>query len=320
MSSVQTGLEQNRVAEWRVVHIHVPHSAHTPFLCDVVGPLLRQEGLQDHFFFLRYWQGGPHLRLRMLCGPEAGSADAAERVVDGLARAMPEFGAEERQEYEFGLTLQDELARLEEASTRETRPIGSLDRAPYAPEYRKYGGRQGLDIAEAVFRRTSAAVLDMLDRRPPGRPGAARAPIGEAARIMAMFLHGAGLDREAAVRFLREYEDWWRRYAPDDAQRAWPGLYRNVAPQMINLCGAVWRDGATDDVFHDISTEAAARARSVCGAEDGSDVRELLLDATPYPGCLSNYVHTTNNRLGLLPAAEGLVAYLVRKGLEESAG
>ncbi|MCC2278366.1 thiopeptide-type bacteriocin biosynthesis protein [Streptomyces sp. ET3-23] len=302
------------------MHIHIPHSLHTPFLCDVVEPLLRAEGLQEHFFFLRYWQGGPHMRLRMLCGPGAAPVEAADRVVAGLERAMPEFGAEAREEYALGLTLQDELARLEKETSREGRPVGSLDPVAYEPEFRKYGGTEGVAIAETVFRKSSVAVLDLLGRQPEARAGARRAPIGEAARIMVMFLHGAGLDAEAAVPFLREYEEWWRPYAPEEMVRAWPELYRGVSAQMTNLCSAVRGDGAVDDVFHRISAEATARARTVCGAEPGGDARELRLDGTAYMGCLANYVHTTNNRLGLVPAAEGLVAYLVRRGLEEPAG
>ncbi|MER7697348.1 MULTISPECIES: lantibiotic dehydratase C-terminal domain-containing protein [unclassified Streptomyces] len=305
--------------EWRVVHFYVPHSLHTPLLCDVVYPLLRDEGLQDHFFFLRYWQGGPHLRLRMRCGPGAGSADAAERVVAGLARAMPEFGAEAQEEYALGLTLQDELARLEKETSAEGRPLGSLDRVPYAPEYRKYGGAQGVEIAETVFRKSSVAVLDLLAGQPREWVAARRAPIGEAARVMAMFLHGAGFGPAAAAVFLQEYEEWWRAYAPEAVHQAWPQLYEGVSAQITGLCASVWRGAVTDDVFHAMSVEATARARAVCGARPDSDARELLLDGTPYPGCLSNYIHTTNNRLGLVPAAEGLVAYLLRRGLDDLA-
>ncbi|MFD3948205.1 lantibiotic dehydratase C-terminal domain-containing protein [Streptomyces sp. NPDC058579] len=306
--------------EWRVVHVHVPHSLHTPFLCDVVDPLLRAEGLRDHFFFLRYWQGGPHLRLRMRCGPGAGSVEAAERVVEGLERAMPEFGAEARDEYALGLKMQEELARLEGEDPRAGRPVGTLERAPYEPEYRKYGGPEGVEIAETVFRRSSPAILDLLGRQPREWVDQRRAPIGEAARIMAMFLHGAGYDPEAASLFLREYEEWWSTYAPEEMRLAWPRLYDSASAKLTSLCASIWHDGATDDVFHEISAEATARARSVTGAHDGQDARDLRLDGTPYAGCLSNYVHTTNNRLGLVPAAEGLVAYLVRRALEDLPG
>ncbi|TLQ44293.1 lantibiotic dehydratase C-terminal domain-containing protein [Streptomyces marianii] len=317
LNYAQTNSGQAGTREWRVVHIHVPHSLHTPFLCDVVDPLLRAEGLRDDFFFLRYWQGGPHLRLRMLCGPGAGSAEAAERVVAGLAGAMPEFGAEVREEYALGLAMQDELARLEGEIPREGRPVGALDRVPYEPEHRKYGGPEGVEIAETVFRKSSAAVLDLLGRQPRAWVEERRAPIGEAARVMAMSLHGAGFDPEAATLFLRDYEDWWRTYAPEVMQRAWPQLYSSASARLAKLCNAIWRGGATDDVFHEISAEATAHARSLCGAEPDGDARDLRLDGTPYSGCLSNYVHTTNNRLGLVPAAEGLVAYLVRRALAE---
>lgn len=319
MNCTQTSSEQTGTAQWRPVHIHIPPSLHTSFLCDVVGPLLEDEGLQDHFFFLRYWQGGPHVRLRMLCGPEAGSAEAAERVVARLADAMPEFDAAAHEEYAVGLRLQDELARLEGETSREGQPLGALAPVTYEPEFRKYGGTEGVAIAETVFRKSSVAVLDLLARQ-PAAAGAGRAPVGEAAKIMVMFLHGAGLDPEAATRFLREYEDYWRKYAPENVQSAWPKMYEGVSSQLTNLCAAVWRGEGTGDVFHGMSVEATARARAVCGAKADADVHELRLDGTPYLSCVSNYVHTTNNRLGLIPAGEGLVAYLVRRGLEGLVG
>ncbi|GLF97398.1 lantibiotic dehydratase C-terminal domain-containing protein [Streptomyces yaizuensis] len=302
-----------------MAHLHLPPSLHTAFLNDTVAPLLRAEGLWDHFFFLRYWQGGPHLRLRMLCGPGAGSAAAAERVVAALARSLPEFDSGAREEYAYGLTLQAELARLEQEEETAGLPLGSVDRAPYAPEYRKYGGPQGVAIAETVFRETSVAVLGLLAEQ-AARGGTGQAPIGEAARIMAMFLRGAGLGPEAAIVFLREYEEWWRRYAPDTVRAAWPQLYRGVSPQLTNLCAAVWADSPPDDAFLATSAGATERARAAAGTAPGGDVHDLRLAGTPYLGCLSNYIHTANNRLGLVPAHEGLVAHLVRRALEERAG
>ncbi|MFB9903831.1 thiopeptide-type bacteriocin biosynthesis protein [Allokutzneria oryzae] len=301
------------------MHLHLPPSLHDHFLRATVAPLLRAEGLYEHFFFLRYWQGGPHIRLRMLTGPGAALADAVERVLAGLAEAMPEFAPEAREEYELGLTHQAELARLEGENPRDARAVGTLDPAPYEPEYGKYGGVEGVASAEVLFRESSAAVLDLLVAQ--NTPvGTRRAPIGEAARIMAMFLHGAGLDPDAAKRFLQQYEDYWSKWAPEDMRRAWPKLYQGVSAQLTQLCAAVWHKGATEDVFHDISAGAAARARSLCGVGLDVDVRDLSLDGTPYLSCLSNYVHTTNNRLGLVPASEGLVAHIVRRGLEEAIG
>ncbi|WP_344885731.1 lantibiotic dehydratase C-terminal domain-containing protein [Allokutzneria multivorans] len=299
------------------MHLHLSPSLHDHFLRAVVAPLLRAEGLYEHFFFLRYWQGGPHIRLRMRTGPDA--APAVDRVLAGLAEAMPEFAEQAREEYELGLAHQAELARLEGEVTGDARAVGTLDPAAYEPEYGKYGGVDGVASAEILFRETSAAVLDLLVAQ--NTPvGTRRAPIGEAARIMAMFLHGAGLDPEAAKVFLQQYEDYWSKWAPEEMRRAWPKLYQGVSAQLTQLCASVWLRGATADVFHDISAGAAARARSLCGAAPDADVRQLSLDGTPYLSCLSNYIHTTNNRLGLVPASEGLVAYIVRRGLEEAIG
>lgn len=299
------------------MHIYLPHSLHTSFLVDSVQRCVKESNLQNQFFFLRYWQGGPHLRLRVQLEPGGGAV--FERLRERIESSLPKFSEEEREEYHYGMALQDELARLENERSLEAQEIGAVKTTPYFPEFRKYGGNRGIEVAERVFRSTSVAVLELLATRAAGGRSSLSAPIGEAAQIMVMFLRGAGFSQEASVPFLASYEDWWRPYAPEAVQQSWPQIYEQVAPQLKQLCSSTWAERDLKDRFYVSSYEAAEQARSIAGMPSGGDVREVLLDGTPFSGCLSNYIHTTNNRLGLVPAGEGLVAYLVRKALEDSA-
>ena len=50
------------------VYLHRPAPEQDRFLLDVAAPLLRRlvhEGRASAWHFLRYWAGGPHLRLRL---------------------------------------------------------------------------------------------------------------------------------------------------------------------------------------------------------------------------------------------------------------
>lgn len=297
--------------------MYLPHSLHTPYLVDVVAPALSELSLDDAFFFLRYWQGGPHLRLRLSLPEDDRPGDLVEAFVSRLVGGLPELTDAQRDEYEAGLRLQDELARLERESSVPPRAAGTVVPMPYVPETAKYGGARGVAIAEDVFRGTSVEVLDVLGSlmRSGGDDG--RAPIGEAARVMVMLVSGAGLSREQAVPFLRAYEEWWSSYAPPRLQESWPRLYPSVDAQMRALCTTAWGEPGPADVLHDIGVRAAAQARESADRPTPTDIRDVTLDGTPFAGCLSNYIHTTNNRLGLVPAAEGMVAYLVRRGIED---
>jgi thiopeptide-type bacteriocin biosynthesis protein len=298
----------SRAGGWRALHVHLPHSLQTAFLRDVIGPVVRSTGAGSRFFFLRYWQGGPHIRLRI----DGADEEAVESVRAALTAAVPPMTAELTAEYDYEVSLQSDLARLEGEHVADVRPAGTVEPMPYTPEYDKYGGVEGVRIAEELFCRTSGAVLDLAAARAAPGP---RAPVGEAIRIMAMSLKGSGMDVEESREFLGRYEEFWRRYVPPGHDRTWPGLYDRTRRKVVELCGAVWHDGRTD-VFHDTYADALAAARAA-GTVSGGGLDGLVLGATPYTRCLANYVHTTNNRLGIIPAGEAFVAHVMHRSLAE---
>lgn len=294
---------------WRALHIYLPHSLQTGFLRDAIRPAVRDAGVRDRFFFLRYWQGGPHIRLRI----HGAGEDVVESVRSTVAAAIPPLTPELTAEYEYEVSMQGDLADLEDEQTAAIRTPGTVEPAAYSPEYDKYGGDEGIRIAEELFCATSVAVLDLAAARGGTEP---KAPVGEAIRIMAMSLKGSGLDIGQSREFLGRYETWWRRYVPPGYDEQWPGLYDKTREKVTNLCTSVWHDGKTD-VFHDTYAKARAAAGAVQDASNGAELTELTLGRTPYARCLSNYVHTTNNRLGIIPAGEAFVAHVMRRSLAE---
>lgn len=311
-SDVATGVA------WRAFHLYMPHSTHTRFLRDAVAPILRSEGFTDRFFFLRYWQGGPHLRIRLLHDGTDTSSRAIATVRAKLADAMPAATDELLAEYQLGASLQDELARRERAAALPPRPAGTVDTMPYTPESVKYGGPAGIAIAEEVFRATSREVLSMLENARTADPEGTRAPIGEAVRVVAMSLRGARLGRDEAMPFLDSYVDWWDGYADERARALRPRAYDRIADRVSSLVAAAAVAGTGDDPIVATVRRATDAARSAAGADSATRPGAIRLDGTPYLGCLSNYIHTTNNRLGLVPAAEALVADLVRRGIRDA--
>ncbi|MDA2804672.1 thiopeptide-type bacteriocin biosynthesis protein [Nocardiopsis suaedae] len=314
MSSTETGPDAAAAREdggrtWSVLHAHLPPTAQSRFLSEAVAPYVEEHGLRGRFFFLRYWKGGPHIRLRF-DDREAPDPERAGR----LARAVPDFGQDLRDEYDGQAGYQAELARLEGEEAAGVRPLGTVEPAVYRPEYGKYGGPEGIRIAEDLFCATSAAVLDVLAVR--GARSTGGPPVGESVRIMAMSLRGAGLDSDAMVAFLHEYEHWWRPFVPEGADRGWDGMYTKARDGLRDMCGPIL-DGAAADAFHDAYAEAAARARTVAGLPPGAPAAGIALPGAAFRDCLSHYLHTTNNRLGLFPAGEALAARLMRRCIEE---
>ncbi|WP_371535847.1 hypothetical protein OG210_09840 [Streptomyces sp. NBC_00466] len=125
---------------------------------------LRQRGLADRFFFLRHWQGGPHLRLRVRAATPAAEPAvraALEAHASALFRTLPPSRPMTAQQYRL---LADQLATLEPESVPGTlAPNDSLAFHAYRPEHGKYGHGVALRAVEDAFATCSelavAAVL-----------------------------------------------------------------------------------------------------------------------------------------------------------------
>jgi hypothetical protein len=121
----------------------------------------------EGLFFLRYWEGGPHLRIRAL--PAPGRADDVRRVVSGatgdfLSR-LPSPTRGTQADYDLYAPA---MAALEELPSyeRDLRPNNSFAFIPYRPETGTYGTGACLHATEDHFVRCSGAVRRLLATRP----------------------------------------------------------------------------------------------------------------------------------------------------------
>jgi thiopeptide-type bacteriocin biosynthesis protein len=127
---------------WRSLHCAVdwPPEVADRFLTGTVGPAmaaLRDRGAVDDWFFVRYTEGGPHLRIRF----RGSGPDLAARVAGELAAGAP----------------------------------AGIHEARYEPEVERYGGPAAIGVAERVFCRSTEVVLARLagGLAPAGRVAAA---------------------------------------------------------------------------------------------------------------------------------------------------
>lgn len=300
---------------WVAKYFYIPHSKQSEFLCENVWPLLVRFKLENYFFYLRYWQGGPHIRIRILCGPEAAKESEVVRFFALLESQMPSFNTADRYEYAQSLSAQSELARLEGEKVSDAEPIGTIRDANYEPEFLKYGGSTGVAIAESVFRSTSSIVIGLLERESGHYKSTPLSPVGEALVIMANSLAGAGLTKAESIVFLEEYRAWWIQYTTPDNRKAWPKVFLRISEHVNQICIRAWSPGGNSDPFYSIMSNATDDARNLPENSDVTNVGNLTISTVPYLSCLANYIHTTNNRLGLVPAGEALVAEMLIREL-----
>ncbi|MFD0663485.1 lantibiotic dehydratase C-terminal domain-containing protein [Thermocatellispora tengchongensis] len=158
---------------------------------------LAGDGLAVRWFFLRYWDGGPHLRVRVLAA-EGQEARVERELVDGLGaylRAHPS-GTLDADAYR---RMAAELARMEgmAAHEAEPRPNDTAQPVPYVPERHVYGEREALAAAERHFAESSRIAAGVVAA---GTPQGRRRGLALSAALLALAVAEPDLD-DVAARF-----------------------------------------------------------------------------------------------------------------------
>jgi thiopeptide-type bacteriocin biosynthesis protein len=331
---------------WQAIHVYYGASRRV-MLTDCIGPLidgLRADGLLDSYFFINYWLEGPHLRLR-LKPTRAADTDAvlrrAEDAIDVFLRARPALFDPRRS---FFSELYDTLFDLEftaEQRQRYTGPDGRMriresnshSREPYEPEYGKYGGPRGIELAEWHFEYSSDHVISIMRTMNAHLRGAL---LGIAAQLMMVTITQFLPDPVAAASFLDGYHEFWRRafdvtsFIKEDAhERAYetggPGLRRRFAVVRAALATGSGRQlpeflGGWAAHCAQLHSRAAALAESgqlVLRSWDDTRDETVTDPAMAARRLLSPYLHMTNNRLGATVSDEAYLAYALARALRE---
>jgi thiopeptide-type bacteriocin biosynthesis protein len=228
-----------------------------------------------HWFFLRFLDGqGHHVRLRW--HGDLATVAAVERRAQ---RALHLAYGEERETW-----MDDPACRLPEPQP-----------ALYEPEYTKFGGPAGVELAHTIFTESSTAALASFT------PGYWARRVAYAALHTALALELLAPDRVTA--FLHQYEWYWcgqGRHPRYTAQAR--SVATRIRPQLERVLEHLRADPlATGPLVGYVRTLHTALA--------GRDAQRI---ARSDAHLLFDHLHLTNNRLGVTPMEEAMLAHLLR--------
>ncbi|WP_179852986.1 MULTISPECIES: thiopeptide-type bacteriocin biosynthesis protein [unclassified Streptomyces] len=132
---------------------------------------LGRAGLVDGFFFLRYWEGGPHVRVRLRTRPEHVQEvrSVIEESAAELYRTLPSTSTLTEQAYAESAAG---LAALERMADYDAvlHPDNSVAFIDYVPETAAFGTGRSLEAVEKQFMASSVLALELIARgRTPGQ-------------------------------------------------------------------------------------------------------------------------------------------------------
>jgi thiopeptide-type bacteriocin biosynthesis protein len=259
--------------------------------------LCRERCWIARYFFIRYSENGPHIRLRLHGEP----AMLEQLVKPALIEHTASHG------------------------------IAELRWLPYEPEVERYGGVDGVAVAEDQFEASSDTVLALLDR---ALPDDRRAKLGQALLAMVVSVHAFIDGRDRAALFAQQYgTGYLLAIARQEAQQArlvdaFGTSFRRQAESLIPFVQQTWEQlvhaeplPSPLEEYHVAMRGIAARLRALC--REGRIVREGRA-VGDWDECVYRivpaYIHMFNNRLGVPIPEESFLAYLLEHALQRPVG
>jgi lantibiotic biosynthesis dehydratase-like protein len=304
---------------------------------DVIAPLtedMTEDGLAHRWFFLRYWDGGPHVRLRVLPAREEDRAEVEELIGD-------RFGTYFARNPAAGSVGQDEYARIARllahwegvpSHSERLYPNNSVSFIPYRREHDRYGRGASMDAVEQHFVESSRIAMRTLTKgtSPDQRTSAAAAVI-----LLTWFScesDPASLTSRmtARGRDLADVAEVDRATFPTVTERTGDGLV-DLARRMWALAAratavsatgtlvdwarsmAALRDALTEQVTGDALAAPVRGWQGPGGIAAVDPNRQVLV-------VLDTCAHLMCNRLGIAPVTEGTIRRLAAEAVGALSG
>ncbi len=160
--------------DWVSAHAFY-HGDQDHLLTGAVAPVvdeLTKNGAVDDWFFLRYWERGPHLRLRLIAQRDR-HTEVQRCVRDRLEQCFRDHPSADRMRNEQYATMAHAFARTEQLETYATtlHPNNTLSFIPYHREHHRYGNGASAEAVERHFGESSRIAMRMvtLDTSPKQR-------------------------------------------------------------------------------------------------------------------------------------------------------
>jgi len=304
---------------WLSLHFFVPEPLND-FLLTHIYPLvadLYEDELISQFFFIRYGENGPHIRLRMLC-------ENQEKI-----RAVKDF-VENKFKDTFELN-----AELKEDGNY---PAQSIQTIAYERELERYG-ENAIDLIEDHFCVSSEFALTMLNQTADIYDD--NNSLGFVLQMQIYYVHGLGMDDEETLLFLESaFETYLNSFLVKDKEQDknranaiadFQALYEKSKQGVGEIFTQVWNmlnDEDVDTSNHDFYNHTLEMSEAMIdfhkngllNPREASFMQDLdnLTEEQQltWPTYLDLY-HLLNNRMGFLqPENEVYLLYALKEALK----
>lgn len=327
-------------SKWLAAYIYY-NEPWEEFLSKAMKPFIEStvaSGDSDRFFFIRYWEKGPHIRLRF-----HGNANVLnEKVKPAIDEYFGSY-------FQNNPSLRTDPEWLKEQPEEwQWYPNNSIQYIDYEPETERYGGPEAIIVAEKQFELSSKVILDIMEDSEGWDYDRA---LGAAIQLHLAFAYALEMDHNEARHFYahtfqswlpRAYNDFFTSQLPEEEAaarrektlKAFEVTFEKQKEPLVEFHREMW------EALHEGSEFEQAWIHTwIDGMREVNGELKALQDAGKlignYPGfykqesagipvkskerwaIYDSYVHMTNNRLGIRNQDEGYLGYILKRCLEE---
>ena len=301
---------------WRALHIYLSNTARIEaYLRDEIAPRLAAfRPFCAGWFFIRYWEGGQHIRLRLRGLPPA-RFDALKAE---LEEAMAGYRSDDAPDREIYMaSLSPELLATAIDGAGQFHEDGSVVELRYVPELHRYGGANAIEMNERMFERSSDLALKVVK----DTDGMAQLRLAIARDLMLASAWAMTRQPAELAVFFDEYARFWQGMAgpnaldPTALQRAGEQSRPATLARLDALgCGKK----TLSEIWYATFTTLIADHRDIAmrGMLDtiGGDPGHDSVNAT-IRSIVGSQLHMLNNRLGIGPNNEYALATMLAAAL-----
>jgi class I lanthipeptide synthase len=275
--------------------LYAPREQHERLLADFLTPIARDlRGARElrSLFFARYnvprWQ----VRFRVLGQPDWVSGPVRERV-------------------------ERDLRSLHAAGALEDAEFGEYDR-----EVERYGGEEGMALAEQLFLHDSLACLDFMEAERQGLAGKSRRELSllmterlldllrfDREQRLAFYAHGYQWTREMGTWSDGDVETVEKRY-----QELKPGLQDLFTGEQSRDPELLWGGETPARIAERCLAATRPIAEAILAGHAAGRIHQDLVYLA------WSYAHMQCNRLGIDPTPEALLRYFMHRLLQDGGG
>jgi len=325
---------------WLSVHLFY-NEPWEEFLQKAIEPYVNtaiQTGIAHQYFFIRYWEQGPHIRLRLKGEEEMVNSILKPNLEEHFTHYL-ESRPSRRIEPNYPSNFSEDLKWM---------PNNTISYIEYIPESNRYGGDVGVLLSERQFMLSSKTVLELIKSK--GKNWSYDDAMGVAIKLHLSFISSAGFRLEEAIQFFDFFVKNWLPYTfkkdqkelkeeeythqSDISIKAFEEAFETQKEDLIPYHKKLWKALEEKKSFDEsILNYWVSENKNIIDDLKSEEKEGTLSSRTskyqysikpPNPinnellwSIYSDFIHLTNNRLGIINKDESYLSFMMMRCLQE---